>query len=123
MRIGVDMARVSQIAHSLSISRKLGSRVFGRAERENAAQMPLRRSYEFLAGWIAVREAVLKAMSARLTGTVSLCDIETNNGQDGSPEVHQHASALSASQLLGISRWMASISHENDLAVAIVIAQ
>jgi holo-[acyl-carrier protein] synthase len=117
------MVRVSQIAHSLSISRKLASRVFGRAERENAAQLPLRRSYEFLAGRFAVKEAVLKAMSARLTGAVSLCDIETINAQDGCPELHLYASALSASQSLGVSQWMVSISHENDLAVAIVIAQ
>jgi holo-[acyl-carrier protein] synthase len=122
MRIGVDMVRISQIAHSLSVSNTFASKVFGLAERESTAQMPLSRAYEFLAGRFAVKEAVIKAMSSRLTGAITMCDIETLATADGCPELHLHDSALRMSKALRISHWEVSISHENDLAIAVVIA-
>jgi holo-[acyl-carrier protein] synthase len=122
MRIGVDMVRVSQIAHSLSVSNTFASKVFAPGERGNAAQMPLSRAYEFLAGRFAVKEAVIKAMSIRLIGAIAICDIETLATADGCPELHLHESALRISEALGISQWNVSISHENDLAIAVVIA-
>jgi holo-[acyl-carrier protein] synthase len=122
MYIGVDIVSVRRIAHSLSVSAKFASSVFAPSEREHAERMPLSRAQEFLAGRFAVKEAVLKAMRARLTDAVALCDIETTTAEDGCPELHLHASALRASQSLSASHWQVSISHENGLAIAFVVA-
>ena len=122
MRIGVDIVSVSRIAHSLSVSTKFASRVFAPGEREHAGQMPEYRAYEFLAGRFAVKEAVLKVLHARLDDAIALCDIETITAEDGCPELHLSASALCASELLNLSQWQVSISHENDLAIAFVVA-
>jgi holo-[acyl-carrier protein] synthase len=122
MRIGVDIVSVSRIAHSLSVSTKFASRVYASGEREYAGQMPECRAHEFLAGRFAVKEAVLKALHARLDDGIALCDIETITAEDGCPELRLSASALCASELLNLSQWQVSISHENDLAIAFVVA-
>jgi holo-[acyl-carrier protein] synthase len=122
MRIGVDIVSVSRIAHSLSVSTKFASRVFAPGEREHAGKMPECRAHEFLAGRFAVKEAVLKALHARLDDGIALCDIETITAEDGCPELRLSASALCASELLNLSQWQVSISHENDLAIAFVVA-
>jgi holo-[acyl-carrier protein] synthase len=84
--------------------------------------MPECRAHAFLAGRFAVKEAVLKAMHARLDDGIALCDIETITAEDGCPELRLSASALCASELLNLSQWQVSISHENDLAIAFVVA-
>ena len=122
MRIGVDIASISRIAHSLSVSTKFASRVFAPGELEHAGQMPECRAHAFLAGRFAVKEAVLKALHASLDDGIALCDIETTTAEDGCPELRLSASALCASELLNISQWQVSISHENDLAIAFVFA-
>jgi holo-[acyl-carrier protein] synthase len=122
MRIGVDIVSVSRIAHSLSVSTKFASKVFALGERESARRMPECRAHAFLAGRFAVKEAVLKALHARLDDEIALCDIETRTAEDGCPELHLSASALCASELLNLSLWQVSISHENDLAIAFVVA-
>jgi holo-[acyl-carrier protein] synthase len=122
MRIGVDLTSVSKIAHSLSISTQFASAVFSHGERERAGQMSEHRAHEFLAGRFAVKEAVLKALHVRLNEAIALCDIETISAEDGHPELHLSASALRAAELLNLSHWRVSISHENDLAIALVVA-
>ena len=122
MRIGVDLTSVSRIAHSLSVSTQFASTVFSHGEREHAGQMSEYRGHEFLAGRFAVKEAVLKALHVRLNDAIALCDIETIAAEDGHPELHLSASALRASELLNLSQWQVSISHENDLAIAFVVA-
>jgi holo-[acyl-carrier protein] synthase len=122
MRIGIDIVSVSQIAHALSVSSKFASRVFSPGEREYARQMPECRAHEFLAGRFAVKEAVLKTLGTGLGGAIALCDIETITAEDGCPELRLFASALCASELLNFSWWQVSISHENDLAIAFVVA-
>jgi holo-[acyl-carrier protein] synthase len=96
--------------------------VFAPGEREHARQMPKCRAHEFLAGRFAVKEAVLKALGAGFGGAIALCDIGTITAEDGCPELHLSASALCASELLNLSQWQVSISHENDLAIAFVVA-
>ena len=122
MRIGVDIVSVSKIAHSLSVSAKFASRVFAPGELKHAEQMPEYPAHVFLAGRFAVKEAVLKALQVRLEDGIALSDIETATAKDGCPEIRLSASALSASALLNLSHWKVSISHENDLAIAFVIA-
>jgi len=122
MRIGVDIASISRIAHSLSVSTKFASRVFAPGELEHAGQMPECRAHAFLAGRFAVKEAVLKALHASLDDGIALCDIETTTAEDGCPELRLSESALCASELLNLSQWHVSISHENDLAIAFVFA-
>ncbi len=122
MRIGVDIVSVSRVAQSLSASPGFTPRVFSVGECERAEQMPERRAYEFLAGRFAVKEAVLKALHPELNDMIALCDIETTSTIDGCPELHLHASALRASQSLGVSHWQVSISYENGFAIAFVLA-
>jgi holo-[acyl-carrier protein] synthase len=122
MRIGVDIVNVSKISHSLSVSTKFASRVFAPLELQHAKQLPRCAAHVFLAGRFAVKEAVLKVLHARLDDGIAICDIETRAAQDGSPELHLSASALRASELLNLSQWQVSISHEYNIAIAFVVA-
>jgi holo-[acyl-carrier protein] synthase len=122
MRIGVDLTSVSQISHSLSVSTLFALTVFSRGERDYAGHMSECRAHEFLAGRFAVKEAVLKALHPRFDDAIALCDIETITAESGCPELNLSASALRAAELLNLSHWKVSISHENDLAIAFVVA-
>jgi len=122
MRIGVDMVSISQIAHSLAVSSTFAANTFSPGERNYAAGLPSTRASEFLAGRFAVKEAVLKAMRIRLAGPVALYDIETSSGEDGCPKVQLSGAALYASHSLNLSDWQVSITHENHLATAFVVA-
>jgi len=122
MRIGVDMVSIARIVHSLSVSDGFAARVFSAGERDQAAHMAEPRAHEFLAGRFAVKEAVLKAMRSGAARAIALDDIETLTAEDGAPELRLTASALHASELLRITQWQVSISHENGLAIALVVA-
>jgi len=122
MRIGVDMVSISQVNHALSLSPGLMSRIFSPRERKYAERMAVSRASEFLSGRFAAKEAVLKAMRVRALDAVAFCDIETNIGDGGSPELLLSASALRASEMLNVSRWQVSISHEKGFALAFVVA-
>jgi holo-[acyl-carrier protein] synthase len=122
MRIGVDVVSIPRIAHSLSISAEFAIRVFAPGERERALQLPEWRAHEFLAGRFAAKEAVLKAMRVGIDDAIALHDIEIVTADDGSPALRLSASAQRAAQALRLTEWQVSISHENDLAIAFVVA-
>lgn len=123
MRIGVDMASVARIAHSLFISSSWAASVFSSRELQVAALMPVSRAQEYLAGRFAVKEAVLKTLHASTLTEIALTDIETTSTEDGSPGLSLFGSALRAAESFKLMEWQVSISHENGLAIAFVVAQ
>ena len=79
------------------------------------------RQVERLAGRLAIKEAVLKALGVGWGDGVAFTDVETVSNDSGAPAVvlHRRLSALEKERSIG--RWLVSVSHTNSVAVASVI--
>jgi holo-[acyl-carrier protein] synthase len=75
-----------------------------------------------LAARFAAKEAFGKALGTGLAG-ISLKDIMIVNGQDIRPELTTEGSALEAMKAAGAEKVHVSLTHEGDLAVAVVILE
>jgi holo-[acyl-carrier protein] synthase len=76
----------------------------------------------FLAGRVAAKEAVVKALGTGFSGDIAWTDVEIFRQPTGAPNVHLSGGALTVAQSLGVTRWLVSISHDECYAVASAIA-
>jgi holo-[acyl-carrier protein] synthase len=84
------------------------------ADRKN--QQPV------IAGRVAAKEAVVKALGCGFDGEVSWQDVEILLNEAGAPNVHLSGGAESLAGSLGVSSVLVSISNEVGLAIASAIA-
>lgn len=75
-----------------------------------------------LSGRLAVKEAVMKALGTGFGEGVGFADIEVVTLTSGAPTILLHGEAKRRADLLGITQWLVSTSHEGDVAMASVIA-
>lgn len=75
-----------------------------------------------LAGRIAAKEAVVKALGTGFNDTVAWQDVEIFASPSGGPEVRLSGGALAAATRIGVSRVLVSITHVDALAAATAIA-
>jgi len=116
MRVGIDLVRVSAIAESLEMfGQRFLQRVYTPAEIAYATSVPA-LSASRLAARFAAKEATRKAL--RLDG-VGWRDIEVVRQPDGACDVVVHGRAR---MLWGPDPLALSMSHEDDHATAVVIA-
>ncbi len=117
LRNGVDLIEISRLSDlNPSIKNRFLSRVFTKNEiaicGENDAS---------LAGRFAAKEAVAKALGTGI-GEIHWKDIEILQKDNGEPELVLHAKAKQMEDILGITEWAISISHNRSMAIAFVIA-
>lgn len=120
MRVGVDLVEVDRLAAGLRRRPRLADRLFTAAELAAVGgpdALPWR-----LAGRLAVKEAVLKALGTGLAG-LSWHDIEVRSTAGGAPCLHLAGAARQMAAKLGVTDWAVSISHTRQTAVAVVVAQ
>ncbi len=123
MVIGIGCDLVSH-----SFTRELGwqddphvlKRVFTLREIE---QYEVSKSVGFLAGRFAVKEAVLKSINKGMEDGISLLDIEVLRQENGQAEIEVMGKVKEIANTLGIKNWLVTISHSEDITVAIVLAQ
>lgn len=114
----VDISRVQKLLAGFEEDYLLGA--FTRAERELAQEHSCRVA--FLAGRVAAKEAVVKALGIGFSGDVAWQHVEINRLEDGQPSVRLSGAALAEANRLGVVRWFISISHSDSTAVASAIA-
>lgn len=117
---GIDIVEVSRIRGLLEDGVDFELAWFTASEREQATQ-ELDRAV-FLAGRCAAKEAVTKALGTGFREDITHTDIEIQKQEPGPPLVVLFGGALVMAQRLGIDRWMLSISHTTQHAVASAIA-
>ena len=128
--IGIDLVRIGDVAARLDEAvREYGTeaspwmvRLFTPAELERAfaRQQPA----EFLAGRLAVKHAVRKAVGPLIDGEFDLRWVETLRAASGAPYVNVEVPALrEALTAADVDELLVSISNEGDYAAAIVLAQ
>jgi holo-[acyl-carrier protein] synthase len=118
VRIGVDVVDVRAIEHSLAtFGERFVSRLFSAHEIAVA-----KGSAQRLATRFATKEAVIKALDLVDVG-VDWRNIEVRNGPSGRPAVQLQGSLAERAKGLGAPALDLSLSHEGDIAIAVVIAQ
>jgi holo-[acyl-carrier protein] synthase len=83
---------------------------------ERASQPPV------VAGRVAAKEAVVKALGCGFDNEVSWQDVEIFSTAAGTPTVHLSGGAAEVANTSGVSAILLSISHEAHLTIASAIA-
>jgi len=122
LRVGIDLVRVSHIAESVEkFGERFLSRVFTPQEIAYAASSPACRN-ERLATRFAAKEAAMKALQLADEG-IPWTDLEVARQPSGDCSLRLHGAAQRAMERSGTYELALSLSHEGDLATAIVVAQ
>ncbi len=121
--IGVDLVSVSEIK-KLMDSMTYGALLKLFTEREVEESSSKMNKVEYLAGRFASKEACFKAVAPCLGGErFDLRMIETLSRDDGSPYINVTDELKEVLKRAEISALKVSISHEDGIAIAFVIAE
>lgn len=117
--LGIDAVSVSRFREALVRTPRLLTRVFTGHELEALAY----RADEApsLAARFAVREATMKALGVGL-GAFDLQDVSIRSRATGAPELVVTGRAAELARKQGVTTWHVSLSHTQDMAVAVVAA-
>ncbi|HET6440599.1 MAG TPA: holo-ACP synthase [Anaeromyxobacter sp.] len=117
--IGADVVSVSRMRKSLARTPGFASRVFTPAER---AYCEARRDpAAHFAARFAAKEAFLKALGLGLWDGVALHDIEVRPGERGAPGLWLGPTAAAALSRARGQPPMLTLSHDGDVALAVVV--
>ena len=121
VRVGIDLTAVGDVAQSLE---RFGDRyartVYTDTELADCAGEPAVRS-RGLAARFAAKEATLKALGVTSEKAPGWRQIEIRRTETGAPELVLHGLAAELAGEMGISSWAISLTHEGDMAAAVVI--
>lgn len=118
---GIDIVKVERVAHSIEeYGEKYLARVFTKDEREYC-EGRVKRRMEHYAGRFAAKEAALKCLGTGWSNGIAWTDVSVWNDEMGAPSLVVVGRAREFALDLGIRRWLVSVSHTSDSAIASVI--
>lgn len=110
--VGIDVVNIPRFAATLERTPALAERLFTPTEQH----YPLRS----LAARFAAKEALAKALGA--PGNLNWQDACIVRAPGQAPELHVHGTVLARAKTLGVGSFHLSLSHDDPVATAIVIA-
>jgi holo-[acyl-carrier protein] synthase len=123
--VGIDAVDIDRFRRILERRASFTTRHFTEAEQADATQMkdPAPR----LAVRFAAKEAVMKALGTGI-GSFELSDIEVlradgTGATRGAPSLHLTGKALALADGQGVVHWHVSLTHTDQLAMAMVVAE
>jgi len=117
---GIDLVDITHTARLLTDpTDQMLTRCFTAREQEDVGTGTDRAAR--LSGRLAVKEAVMKALGTGFSGGVGFLSIEVITISSGAPTIVLYGEAEKCAEMLGISSWLVSTSHEGDMAIASVI--
>lgn len=120
LRTGVDLIEIERIKRAVDQhGARFLERVYTAIERQDCGQR-----IESLAARFAAKEAAAKALGTGIwRHGVEWTDIEiTRDPASGAPSLLLHRAAADHAQLLGLTEWSVSLSHDRERAIAFVVA-
>ncbi len=118
--LGVDIVNIKRMEHWTDVDGMV-ERFFNPGEiasvKEKGSSAVLS-----LAARFAAKEAFGKALGTGLKG-IRLTDIEVRNNHNGKPDIVLHGTALKVFRDGGGGRMHLSLTHEKEMAVAVVIIE
>ena len=120
---GVDLVGLSRVAGLFDDS-VVGETLIDWLTEMERAESPSARGprVAYVAGQIAMKEAVVKALGTGLIGEMTWTEIEVLRNPAGAPVIRLYGAVGDRADELAITAWHGSISHTDDYAVASVIA-
>jgi len=118
--VGLDLCLISRMERALSRSAgRFAARVFTDGERSycDSRSSP----GQHYAARFAAKEALLKALS--VPDGLRWHELEVVQSPNGGPAITLHGAARQAAERLGIARLHVSLTHQGDMASAVVIAE
>lgn len=120
--IGLDVVSIARISRSLSQGdERFEESVFTLAERAACARRADRE--HALAARFAAKEACLKALGTGFGEGFSFQQVEVLGVDGGPPELRLSGAAADRAQALGVRKAHVSLSHERDVAAAVVVLE
>ena len=120
--IGTDLVDVERIRQSLErYGERFKNRVF--TEKEIAYCERYRYSQENYACRFAAKEATLKALGIGKSRGVAWREVEVTRAPGQAPRIVLHGKAAEIADGLGVCRVHLALSHERNLAQAVVTAE
>ena len=120
---GFDLAALPRIQNMLE---KYGERFLARLlTPKELAALPAPRAARvaYVAGRFAAKEAAVKALGTGFPRGIVMKDVEILPLPSGKPELHLHGEALARAESMGVRALHLSLSHERDMAGAVVILE
>jgi phosphopantetheine--protein transferase-like protein len=118
--VGIDIAHIKRIARDIE-SEAFQRKVFTPEELETCAH--LKKKAQCLAGKFAAKEAFMKAIGMGIRQEIWFTQIEVLNRESGEPCIQVRGKAEQRLKELNATRVHVSISHDYEVAVAIVILE
>ncbi len=120
--LGMDLAQISRIEQTLARhGERFTKRLFRDCEVEIANSR--KKSAEYFAGCFAVKEAALKAFGDFPGRGVPWSDIYITHERTGKPVLHFEGRAKALADEKGARRYHVTITHDGDIAAAVVILE
>jgi holo-[acyl-carrier protein] synthase len=113
---GVDLIEIERVQEAIERhGDRFLNRIFTALELaevlDNSASLAVR---------FAAKEAVAKALGTGI-GVVCWHDIEIRRGPERQPELHLHGAAAQMAEQLGLVHWSISLSHTQNIAIAMAV--
>jgi len=119
--IGTDIIEVHRIKRLFERQERFKERVFTSREIEYCERK--RNKAQNYAARFAAKEAFLKAIGTGWRKGISFKEVEIVNNREGKPEIVLYGTALAHTREMGITNIQVSVSHLEDMAVAVVAAE
>lgn len=116
--VGTDVVDIARMGRICGRRPRFVARVFTDDEANYAGRGA--RPEERFAVRFAAKEAVMKALGVGL-GAVDFRDIEVVRADTGAPSIALHGRAARRAEALGITAWLVSLSHGDEVAYAVVL--
>ena len=120
---GFDLTALTRIKALLEKhGERFLTRILTAAELAALPAEPARRT-AYAAGRWASKEAAVKALGSGFSAGIGFHDVEVVTLEGGRPELRLHGKAREAAEMLGVRAAHISLSHERDMACAMVILE
>ena len=120
LKTGVDLIEIERVQRAVARhGARFLQRVYTATERQDCQQR-----MESLAARFAAKEAVAKALGTGIwRHGVEWTDIEiVRDPTSGAPQLQLHGAAAAHAQQMGLTEWSVSLSHDQERAIAFVVA-
>jgi len=117
--VGIDVVPIERFTAAMERTPGLADRLFTAAERVTASGRP--RTPESLAARFAAKEALAKALGA--PGNMRWHDAEVQVNEHGQPLLSIAGTVAARAEMLGVTNWHVSLSHDGGIASAVVVAE
>jgi holo-[acyl-carrier protein] synthase len=115
--VGVDLVDVERFERALLRTPKLRDRLFGSSDTSRPDL-----SAQSLAARFAAKEATLKALGGNVAG-FTWHDIQVTGARGAPPTLVLTGATLERAGDKGATSWHLSLSHDNGMAVALVVME